>query len=187
MSKITLEWEKKKSNLLQPTPPAQWKTVTLGDKSLFALRIGKRVLKKEVYRSSSGIPLYSANIRKTFGLVEKANAGGLEHGGALWSIDSDFDCRAVAPGDLYAITDHCGQIALLDATVEPRYLAQQIRQAGLDYGFNREFRPSLKLMASLEIELPITEGKFDYGAMQAWSDYRDELERIESEFSALLI
>lgn len=42
-------------------------------------------------------------------------------------------------------------------------------------------------MKSLEIELPIVgEESFNKQAMQDWSDYRDELERIEAEFAALM-
>ena len=145
------------------------------------------MLKKDVYKSSLAVQLYSANIRKPFGFVEKANAGGLESGGALWSIDSDFDCRGVAPGALYSITDHCGQITILNRDIDAGYLAAQVRQAGLDYGFNRDFRPSLKLMRDLEIELPESaDGSFDCGAMQAWAKFRDELDRIDTEFTIML-
>jgi type I restriction enzyme M protein len=97
MSKIVEEWEETKKALVAPDMPSRWRRVKLGEAKMFKLRIGKRVLKKDVYKSVATVPLYSANIRKPFGVVAKANAGSLEHGGALWSIDSDFDCRGVAP------------------------------------------------------------------------------------------
>ncbi|QTN20046.1 SAM-dependent DNA methyltransferase [Brevundimonas sp. AJA228-03] len=187
MSKIVAEWEETKKALVAPDVPTSWRRVRLGDANLFSLRIGKRVLKKDVYKSGAAVPLYSANIRKPFGFVAAANAGGLEHGGALWSIDSDFDCRGISAGAEYAITDHCGQITILDPEIDPGYLAAQVRQAGVDHGFNREFRPSLGLIQDLEIELPQNEdGTLDRDTMEAWSQYRDELDRIDAEFSALL-
>lgn len=187
MSKIVAAWEEEKQALTPPPMPTRWKRVKLGDATLFSLRIGKRVLKKDVYKSSSGVPLYSANVRKPFGYVATPNAGALENGGALWSIDSDFDCRGVPVGDTYSITDHCGEIRILNADIDPGYLATQVKQAGLDYGFNREFRPSLSLMRDLEIELPETDdGVWDRVAMEAWSRYRDELDRIDMELMQLI-
>jgi type I restriction enzyme M protein len=93
-------------------------------------------------------------------------------------------CRA---GAVYSITDHCGEITILNELIEPGYLAAQVRQAGMDHGFNRDFRPSLGLMRDLEIELPEgADGSLDRKTMEAWSTYRDELERIDTEFSTLL-
>jgi len=135
--------------------------------------------------------VWSANVRKPFGYVteakaSRARAGGLVHGGALWSIDSDFDCRHVAAGDEYAITDHCGQIAILNSEIDPAYLAAQVRQAGLDYGFNRDFRPSLELMRKLEVVLPITaDEKFDLELMQQWSAYREKMKLFRLEIAKL--
>ena len=107
------------------------------------------MLKKEIHQNRSGVALYSANVRKPFGFVTTANAGGLPYGGALWSMDSDFDCRSVSSGEIYSITDHCGEMKILVPGIDPAYLAAQIRQAGLDYGFNREFRPSLEMIGKL--------------------------------------
>ncbi|MFT4252654.1 MAG: N-6 DNA methylase [Caulobacter sp.] len=188
MGKIVEEWDETKKGIAVPVAPSRWRRVKLGDKIMFGLRIGRRVLKKDVYKSSAKVPLFSANVRQPFGYVEKANAGGLEFGGVLWNIDhSEWDCRAVAPGDLYSITDHCGEVAIRCALIDPRFLANQIRQAGFDQGFNREFRASLGLMSDVEIELPETgAGTLDLDAMKAWADYREELDRIDAEFSALL-
>lgn len=154
---------------------------------LFKIRIGKRVLKKDIHQNRSGVVLYSANVRKPFGFVKSSNAGNLQYGGALWSIDSDFDCRHVAPGEKYSITDHCGEINLLVSDIDPAYLAAQIRQAGLDYGFNREFRPSLEMIGKLEIEIPTdAQGNFDLPLMQQWTSYRMELDLFKQEMANLL-
>lgn len=170
-----------------PDEPSKLAPVQLSDESLFNLRIGKRVLKKQVYKSEATIPLFSANIRKVFGYVHANNAGNLKYGGALWSIDSDFDCKGVAPGEIYSITDHCGQIEILDDHIEPRFLAMEIKRVGLENGFNREYRPSLKVMSDLQIELPILEdGTFDYELMRQWADYDEEVERIREELVKII-
>jgi len=164
-----------------------FKTICLGNNQLFALRIGKRVLKKDIYQKQTSIPLFSANVRKPFGCVDKPNAGNLTYGGVLWSIDSDFDCVGVAPGEVYSITDHCGQAEILVPGIEPRYLASQIRQAGNDMGLTRDYRASLNTMEDLEIELPVTDsGAFDYDLMNAWSDFQEHLELTQAELKKLL-
>ena len=197
MKALAEDWAKTGTLLAPPPAPFAIKKITLGEfdaqgKMLnvqphFDLKIGKRVLKKEVHNVRSGVKLFSANVRKPFGFVSVSNAGGLANGGALWSIDSDFDCRGVSPGEVYSITDHCGQITINDPSIDPAYLAAQIRQAGLDHGFNREFRPSLELMRKLAIELPVDEtGSFDLTHMQAWTAYREKMDMFKEEMSKIL-
>lgn len=180
-------WERGGHLIPPPTPPKKFRSVVLGDKSLFALAIGQRVLKKDIYQKQTGIPIYSANVRKPFGYSVEANAGNLANGGALWSIDSDFDCVGVSPGQIYTITDHCGQVSILVDGIEPRYLAAQIRKAGADQGLSRDYRSSLRIMEELEIELPITDaGNFDFSLMKAWADFQEQLDQTETELSKLL-
>ena len=201
MRLLALDWRKGGAKLTPPPTPANVRTLHLAEvdaegklvspQPYFGLRIGERILKKNIHKVTEGLTVWSANVRKPFGYVTeakagRAKAGGLAHGGALWSIDSDFDCRHVAAGDEYAITDHCGQIAILDSEIDPAYLAAQVRQAGLDYGFNRDFRPSLELMRKLEVVLPITaDGKFDLELMQQWSAYREKMELFRLEIAKL--
>lgn len=181
-------WLEESKTHTPPLPPTGWKTVTLGDASLFTLSIGKRVLKKEIYQKRSGVPLFSANIRKIFGFVDVSNAGELGFGGCLWSIDSDFDCRGVSPGEKYSITDHCGEVELLTNEIEPDYLARQIRQAGADYGFTRDFRPSIRVMGTLAVDLPVMKGgRFDFASMKAWSEFFDKVEKTSSELQLAML
>lgn len=184
---ILADWTANVAVMPAPRSPAGWKTVKLGDRSLFALSIGRRVLKKQIYQNRTGTPLFSANIRKPFGYVHAPNAGNLPHGGALWSIDSDFDCRGVSAGEPYSITDHCGQIALQTDQIDPSYLSRQVRNAGLNQGFNRDYRPSLGLIRELEVDLPIAvTGDFDLELMKEWTDFQDHLDRKSEEITRLL-
>lgn len=187
LENIVRTWKQNELSRLTPRTPINWKTVALGDKQLFELSIGSRVLKEDIYKNRTGVPLYSANIRTPFGFVHAAKQGDLPYGGALWSIDSDFDCRGVAPGELYSITDHCGQVKLLRDTIDPHYLARQIKQAGLDRGFNRDYRPSLKVIRELEVELPVYEnGDFDRDLMQEWTEFQEEIDRTAEEINKIL-
>lgn len=183
-----LAWETLGATVPTPPAPKKFNTVSLGDETLFRLSIGTRVLKKDIYQKQTGIPIFSANVRKPFGYSVSATAGNLEHGGALWSIDSDFDCVGVSPGEVYTITDHCGQLQLKVAGIEPRYLASQIRQAGIDQGLSRDYRSSLKIMAEIEIELPLKDsGEYDFDLMKAWADFQEQLDQTEAALKALLL
>jgi len=172
------DWLDVGTKKLPPRNPTAWKRVKLGDKDLFNLSIGRRVLKKDIYQNRTGVPLFSANIRKPFGFVHNANAGNLQYGGCLWSIDSDFDCRGVAAGESYSITDHCGQVEILSDMIDPHYIARQIRQSGNDQGFNRDYRPSLGIMADLEVDLPIdNKDEFDILLMKEWTVFQEEIDK----------
>ena len=184
---LVQEWKDTSSRREIPRMPNKWMSVSLGNKTLFKLSIGSRVLKKEIYQNKKGVPLFSANVRKIFGYVHASNAGSLINGGALWSIDSDFDCRGVAQGEVYSITDHCGQIELLTPSIDSSYIASQVRQAGLDQGFNREYRPSLGLMRELQIDLPVNDdGEFDLELMKEWSAFGEEIELKRDDIEKLL-
>jgi hypothetical protein len=186
MKDAVRDWEEVGGKRPTPSTPLAWRTVALGDNSLFSLKIGKRVLKRDIRNARTGVPLFSANVRKPFGYLSAGNAGALTYGGALWSLDSDFDCRPVAPGEVYAITDHCGEIALEVPDIDPRYLARQVLQAGMDQGFSRDYRPSLGLMTALEVALPAkTDGSFDLELMIEWAAFADELEIKAQELAAL--
>lgn len=66
--------------------------------------------------------------------------------------------------------------------IAPRYLASQIRQAGIDQGLSRDYRSSLKIMAELEIELPIDQGcLFDFNLMKSGADFREVLDQAQYE------
>lgn len=180
-------WRKASNGLAAPATPAAFKPVSLGNETYFDLTIGKRVLKKDIFQKQTSIPLYSANVRKPFGCVDVANAGNLENGGVLWSIDSDFDCVGVSPGEIYSITDHCGQATILVPGIEPRYLATQIRQAGTDMGLNRDYRASLNAMADISVDLPVLpSGDFDYQLMKEWSDFQEAINTAEASLKKLV-
>lgn len=72
-----------------PTPPQQgWEKAKLGDKSIFELKIGKRVLDSELHAQGK-IPVYSANVLKPFGFIDKELLANYDKESVLWGIDGD--------------------------------------------------------------------------------------------------
>lgn len=147
-------------------------TVSLGDKELFVMGIGTRVLKKELFYAKAGsIPLYSANVEigKEHGFVEVSNLTDFSHPSLLWSIDSDFNMTVRQAGDLFATTDHCGRLEILDSQLDPVYChAAIIYGYGRLYGFDRVTRPSLQRMKKVTFRVPVREdGSFDLDAQHA--------------------
>ena len=64
---------------------------------------------------------------------------------------------------------------------------ESLKRVGLENGFKREYRPYLKVMSDLQIELPILEdGTFDYELMRQWADYDEEVERIREELVKII-
>jgi type I restriction-modification system DNA methylase subunit len=156
-------------------------TLSLADKTLFRMGIGKRVLKKTLFYAKRGsIPLYSANVEvgKEHGWVEKSNVKDFSHPSLLWSIDSDFNMTARGAGDLFATTDHCGRIEILSEDLDPVYCQAAITYGfGRTYGFDRVTRPSLRRMAAVTFKVPVKDdGTFD---LEAQRDLAQEFSAIQ--------
>lgn len=169
-------------------------TVSLADTELFAMGIGTRVLKRDLFYARGGsVPLYSANVEigKEHGYLEKSNLDDFSHPSLLWSIDSDFNMTVRQAGDVFATTDHCGRLEILDSGLDPVYChAAIIYGYGRLYGFDRVTRPSLQRMRKVTFRVPVlADGSFDlvaqrtlaseYTAIQdAVEDAKTNLEQI---------
>lgn len=141
-------------------------TLALHDQRYFRMSIGKRVLKKELFRADKGkIPLYSANVEpgKEHGWIKESNIADFSRPSLLWSIDSDFNISVRKMDEKFATTDHCGRLEILDANLDPDYCQAAIVYGyGRTFGFDRVTRPSLERMAKVTLRVPINEdGAFD--------------------------
>jgi len=67
------------------------KEISLANNKYFDISIGKRVIKKEVYKSKGKIPVYSANVFKPFGFLVESNIDDFSHNYLLWGIDGNFE------------------------------------------------------------------------------------------------
>ena len=146
-------------------------TLELADARYFRMSIGKRVLKKDLFRSTGGsVPLYSANVEQghEHGWLAKSNIADFSRPSILWSIDSDFAMSVRASGDVFATTDHCGRLEILSNDLDPNYCQAAIVYGyARAYGFDRGTRPSLRRMRKVTLRIPVlANGSFDVDAQR---------------------
>jgi type I restriction-modification system DNA methylase subunit len=143
------------------------KEVALNDPSLFNLFIGNRVLQNELPDISGEIPIYSANVFEPFGYINKSNINDYETPYILWGIDGNFDFNIMPKGVIFATTDHCGAIQILDPAINPEYLLYALQLNRIDESFDRSFRASLFNMRKFKVKIPINpDGSFDVQAQE---------------------
>lgn len=171
------------------------RTISLKDKSVFALNIGRRVTQKQLRDevAPGTVPLFSTNVRAPFAFVDADSLpeGCLrkltdKEGAAIWGIDGDWDIVAVDAAHEYAATDHCGTIKFNANDLDPEYVAAAVFRAGAST-FTREYRPSLQRMGKLEIKVPVTEtGEFDLEAQAQLAARYQAVERARRSVAALV-
>jgi hypothetical protein len=129
-------------------------TIHIGDERFFDLSIGKRVLRGE--HKATGIPVYSANALVPFGNIAKTNLSDFDKPSLLWGIDGNFDWNLMPAGTVFATTDHCGRLQVLDNRIDPGYVYWFLRATRWRYGFDRVYRASLQNMkAEVTVTLPV--------------------------------
>ena len=161
-------------------------TISLGDERFFESSIGKRAVTTDLHNNKHhkvfgniglnqdeqhSIPLYSANVEKCFGYVEKSNLYSdvsdeekFDKNHILWGIDGNFELKVIQKGTLFASTDHCGVIKILDENIMPEYVKLLLEQKKYQLGFDRTLRSNLKNMGSMVyLDIPLDDnGSFDY-------------------------
>lgn len=138
------------------------KKVSLSDKSLFELFIGKRLLKRDLVKITGDIPIYSANVFKPISYHNSSNISDFNNDFVIWGIDGDFEFSHIKKQNKFVTTDHCGTIRIKESRILPEYLISQLYSVKHKYGFDRALRASLKNMMSIEIEIPVDErGNWD--------------------------
>ncbi|MDP2294355.1 MAG: N-6 DNA methylase [Pseudolabrys sp.] len=149
-----------------PLAGASAKEVVLGDTTLFEIFIGKRVLRKDVTKDTTKIPVYSANVVTPMGYIETSNVKNFNNSTLLWGIDGNFDFNLIPSGQKFATTDHCGAIQVLDPAIHPDYVLYALHVARVGESFDRAFRASLTNMRKFVLRIPTkANGSFDL-AMQ---------------------
>jgi len=149
----------------------KFKSISLDDKNYFNLSIGKRLLKRDLFKSEDNpnaiVPAYSANVLVPFGYVEKSNIERFDNPFILWGIDGNFDLTFKLEGEIFASTDHCGTIELLDKEIDPGYLLLVLNLKKSEYGFDRGLRSNLVNVKRVEIDIPLdANGRFDIDYQQ---------------------
>lgn len=162
-----------------------YKDVTLGDKSLFRLFIGKRLYKKERSDDTTKIPAYSANVFEPFGYFERSNVTNFDYPSILWGIDGNFEFNLIPAGRVFATTDHCGTIQILDDSIVPEYLLHALYVRRAEESFDRAFRASMTNMKKFVVKIPVREdGSFDVEAQKLmaarFTGSREKKEKLQS-------
>ena len=145
-------------------PPRERDTVmvTLGNPDHFRTFLGRRVLKKDVNLNGATVPLYSANVFEPMGLIEHSNIDRFSHPSILWGIDGNFEFNLVQADTVFATTDHCGTIQILNRSIVPDYLLSALHALREEEHFDRSFRASLSNIRRLSVPVPIArDGSFD--------------------------
>lgn len=147
------------------------KKVSLSDKALFTLSLGKRLLKKDFITAKGDIPVYSANVFEPFVYTDKSNITDFSKAYVLWGIDGEFSFNVMERGTIFASTDHCGTIKILDDQIDPYYLAYIMEETRHKYGFDRGLCASLTNMKAFNIDIPIKpDGSFDLDAQKSLAE-----------------
>jgi len=144
------------------------KEVSLDDESLFELFIGKRLLRKDFVAHKGKIPAYSANVFEPFVYTNSSNITDFSKPYVLWGIDGDLDYNVMPIGTLFATTDHCGAIRIINPSISPYYLAYILEESKHLCGFDRGLRASLTNMKKVKVMIPIdANGDYDINAQES--------------------
>lgn len=125
----------------------------LGDPSYFSIRIGKRVLDKDLVHGGS-VPVYSANVTEPFGYLDKILFDDFSTPSILWGIDGDWMVNYIEPNQPFYPTDHCGVLRSVSKDINPRYLAHALETSGKQARFSRSYRASTDRIAGITIQIP---------------------------------
>lgn len=137
-----------------PHPPQQgWKKAKLGDKSIFELKIGKRVLDSELHAQGK-IPVYSANVLKPFGFIDKELLANYDKESVLWGIDGDWIVGFMPKNTPFYPTDHCGVLSVKEDKGKAKIVQFALENEGAKFGFSRTLRASIERVEGLKIPLP---------------------------------
>ena len=150
------------------------KNYRLSDKNFFDLSIGNRVLSDEVVENGS-IPIYSANVFKEFGRINKQNITDFSLPSIIWGIDGDWMVNIIPADTPFYPTDHCGVLRIKTSDIIPKYMALALQVEGEFERFSRSNRASTRRISNLIIQIPsVTEQQ----------KIVDEIEAIDKKIAA---
>lgn len=129
-------------------------TLRLSDSRIFNLFIGRRVVSNEIVQDGQ-YKVVSANVHDEFGRINSSVLDDFSVPSVLWGIDGDWMVNYIEKGILFAPTDHCGVIRVLDERkILPKYLTYPLLKAGEQERFSRANRASTERVRALTITVP---------------------------------
>ena len=143
----------KKLTELSANWKVQYTNYRLSNPDDFELMIGKRVVEDEVSENYK-IPVISANVHETFGMINKEILTDYKKPSVLWGIDGDWMVGYVAENVPFYPTDHCGVLRVKNKDIDPYFLSFMLEQYGSLYGFSRQLRASIDRISSITVSVP---------------------------------
>ncbi len=130
------------------------KELRLSDSRIFNLSIGKRVISNDIVKDGQ-YKVVSANVHDEFGRINHSALNDFSVPSVLWGIDGNWMVSYIEKDILFAPTDHCGVIRILDETeILPKYLTYPLLKAGEQERFSRANRASTERVRALTITVP---------------------------------
>ena len=158
------------------------KTIRLDNKKYFEMFLGKRVLKKDIYKSKGKIPVISANVFESVGYTNETIIKNFDKDFIIWGIDGDFEFNHIKKDFVFMPTDHCGCLRILNDMIFPEYLLYQLESNKIKYSYDRTLRPSLKSMGYFDIKIPIDKNdNFDIKIQKELVDRYNLLKELKNE------
>lgn len=137
------------------------KALRLNDSQIFSLSIGRRVVSSDIVQDGQ-FKVVSANVHDEFGRINHSVLNDFSVPSVLWGIDGDWMINYIEKDILFAPTDHCGVIRVLDETeILPKYLTYPLLKAGEQERFSRANRASTERVRALTIKVPNIETQKD--------------------------
>ena len=132
---------------------ANKKTISLADKTICSLSIGKRVVDSQLKKDGS-VPVMSANVFEPMGMIDVELLDDYSVESVLWGIDGDWMVCVWPKNAPFYPTDHCGVLRLKTNKVLPAVMARLLEDAGKRLGFKRSLRASIDRVASINVDVP---------------------------------
>ena len=147
----------------------------LSDDDIFEVSIGKRVLSRDI-KETGKIPVFSANVFKPFGYIDKLLIKDFSKPSILWGIDGDWMVNFHPKESPFYPTDHCGVLRVKNSKVNERFLAFILEKEGSKLEFSRNKRASIDRIQGIKIKVP---------SESEQKKIVSQIEKIETKINAL--
>jgi len=164
------------------------KNILLGNENYFELSIGKRILKKNIYKTREGIPIYSGSVITPFGFTDKSIIDDFDSDYIIWGIDDAvFDFAFIPKGEKFTVTDHCGVIKIINKKILPEYVFYELQLQKDSLGFGWTYRASLSNMKNVSISFPIKpDDDFDLSIQKSFASKSRKLRKLKNDLNDII-
>jgi len=153
------------------------KNYRLSDNNIFEIWIWKRLLKSEILEEWN-VPVYSANVFKPFGYINKNLLDDFSRISVIWWIDWDWMVNYINKNIEFYPTDHCGFLRIKNNQLSERFIAYFLNKEWKKFWFSRTKRASIDRIQNLKFALP---------SLEKQKQIVSEIKKIEKEIELLKV